>query len=114
VRRLFERHPHFALQLRKRAGDAYADRISVGRARNKDVVLREESVSKFHAWFEMDEEGRFYLADAGSANGTRVAGRLLVPRELSPVAMGAVIEFGGVRATLCPGELLWRAFHQAG
>jgi len=111
LRRLIERQPQFALPLRKRAGDAYADRISVGRARNKDVVLREESVSKFHAWFEMDEAGRFYLADAGSANGTRVAGRLLPPRELSPVAMGALIEFGAVRAALCPSEVFWRAFH---
>src|SRR5689334_17054749 len=65
---------HFIVPLRKRSGsDAlYMDRISVGRARNKDIVLRHQSVSKFHCWFEVDEAGAFYVTDAGSKNATKI------------------------------------------
>lgn len=96
----------FAIQLKKRAGDAYQARVSVGRAINKDVVLREQSVSKFHGWFEVDEDGRYYLADAGSKNGTRVAGTALTPKELVPVNAGQTVEFGSVLATIVHPEVL--------
>ena len=101
--------PHFALPLRKQKGaDAnYMERISVGRARNKDISLRHSSVSKFHAWFEMSEAGEFFLADAGSRNGTRVNGQPLSPKELSRLAPGADIEFGRVVAVLCDAQTLW-------
>ena len=42
----------FCVALRKRpeTDAAFPNRISVGRAPNKDIVLRDPSVSKFHAW----------------------------------------------------------------
>ena len=104
---------YFVAPLRKREGDStYMERISLGRARNKDVVLRHRSISKFHAWFEMDEAGAFYLADAGSKNGTKLNGRPLAPRERTVVRAGDVATFGGLDAILCPPELLWRAAHR--
>lgn len=104
--------PHFAIALRKRSNDpSYSDRISLGRARNKDVVLRDSSISKFHAWLEMDEEGGFYLADAGSTNGTRLDGVMLTPMELVRARPGVSIRLGSVKATLCTTETLWRALH---
>src|SRR5688572_2339918 len=36
------------LALKKAPGNPYPDRISVGRARNCDVVMRDPSVSKLH------------------------------------------------------------------
>src|SRR3954469_22725095 len=39
------------LPIRKAAGNPYPDRISIGRARNCDIVVRHESVSKLHAHF---------------------------------------------------------------
>ena len=110
VQRALVRHPYFVVPLRKRGGDGtYSERISIGRARNKDIVLRDRSVSKFHAWFEMDDEGRFYAADAGSKNGTRINREQVVPRELVQVHAGDRIRLGSVETILCPPDLLWGA-----
>jgi hypothetical protein len=104
--------PHFVVPLRKRAADStYSDRISVGRARNKDLVLRDRSVSKFHGWFERDERGSYHVADAGSKNGTKVNSTLLAARELAVVKPGDVVRFGSVEVALCYAETLWRALH---
>jgi hypothetical protein len=100
---------HFAISIEKRVEDAaYAERISVGRARNKDIVLRHASVSKFHAWLEVDAKGNLQVADAGSKNGTRVGTKDLTPRELVRVSPGETMRFGGVEATVCLGETFWR------
>ncbi|HEX7668789.1 MAG TPA: FHA domain-containing protein [Polyangiaceae bacterium] len=111
ITHLLERAHHFALPLQKReqAGGMSSDRISVGRARNKDFSLRQVSVSKFHAWFEIDPEGGFTLTDAGSKNLTRVNGEVLVPREAKRIEEGDRIRFGTVECFLCSPETLWSA-----
>ncbi len=102
---------HFAVPLHKRKGAAniFAERISVGRARTNDVVLRHHSVSKFQAWFECDEDDRFFLCDARSTNPTFLNG-VQVPRS-SPVAVtpGDAVRFGDVGAVFATPELLWDA-----
>jgi hypothetical protein len=102
---------HFVVPLRKRTGgDAlYMDRISVGRARNKDIVLRHQSVSKFHCWFEVDDVGAFYVTDAGSKNATKVNTKTLKARERTHVEPGDVIRFGSVESILCSPRVLWGA-----
>jgi hypothetical protein len=111
VAKRLEETAHFAVPLRKRSdADAlYMDRISVGRARNKDIVLRHQSVSKFHCWFEIDETGAFYLADAGSKNSTRLNAQILTPRERTRIEPGDSIRFGSVDAILCSPRALWTA-----
>lgn len=113
VRRRIEQTPCFIVPLRKRDSTqaTYADRISVGRARNKDVVLRHRSVSKFHAWFERDESGATYVADAGSKNGVSVNDESLTPRALVPIATGDDLKLGGVEAFLTEAATLWDALH---
>jgi len=64
----------------KREGGAFADRIGVGRARNADVSIQLPKISKYHAYFTWDDEGRWFLSDAGSKNGTRVDGDELEAR----------------------------------
>jgi len=105
----------FVAPLRKRpdADAAYLERLSVGRARNKDVVLRNPSVSKFHAWFEVDEIGAFHVTDAGSKNGTRVNGRSLAPRERTQVDSGDSIQFGVIDTVLCSPRVLRRGLRLA-
>ena len=108
--RLIRSH-HAAAPLRKRAGagKAFSERISVGRARNNDVVLRHESVSKFHAWLRRDDNDVFYVADAGSRNGSFVNGEAIEGGAPVALTAGDALRFGNVEAVLCPVELLWEA-----
>jgi hypothetical protein len=66
-----------AIQKREGAND-FANMITVGRAGNNDILLEVSSVSKFHAYFTHDSsDGRWYLHDAGSSNGTWIDGERL-------------------------------------
>jgi hypothetical protein len=110
LRRRLSQARHFAITIDKRVHDGtYVDRISVGRARNKDIVLRHPSISKFHAWFERDAQGRWCLADAGSKNGTRANANEVQARELVCIKTGDVIRFGSVEAMVCSSDTLWRS-----
>jgi hypothetical protein len=105
---------HFVVSLRKRpnADQILHDRISVGRALNKDIVLREASVSKLHAWFELHDGLDFSVTDAGSKNQTYVNGEPLAPRQPFPLSPGDAIRFGSVPTLLCEAEALWSAIHE--
>jgi hypothetical protein len=98
--------PCFPVPIAK-SSSAFADRISVGRAINKDIVLRSKSISKSHAWFERDPQGTLCVADAGSRNGTTVAGAALDPRSPKAVPDGVDLRIGKLEATVCSGELFW-------
>jgi hypothetical protein len=87
--------------LRKRAGNAYPDTITVGRADNNDVVVAYDDLSKLHAYFTRSAAGELLLADAGSTNGTWLAGARLAPNE-SVVLVG--------RARLGLGEHAFELF----
>ena len=105
---------YFVMPLRKRTDDpTFLDRVSVGRATNKDVVLRHPSVSKFHAWFEMDDHGSLYVADSDSTNGTMLGAKKLAPRELTRVNSGDHVRFGSVDCIACLPIEFWRAIRSA-
>lgn len=94
------------LPLRKRVESAFLTSISVGRARNHDVVLRHASVSKFHANLEVDGS-RLFVKDAGSRNHTFLNHeRLLTRAEVFP---GDNLRFGWVEAVVVSDMALWRA-----
>lgn len=114
VPRALAKGPHHVLRLGKRADldAAYPERISVGRAANKDIVLRHTSISKFHAWFEIDEQLIWYVSDAGSTNHTFVSGVQLEPRERTPVLIGSSLQFGSVEAILLDPSTLWAAVRE--
>jgi hypothetical protein len=95
------------LEVVKARGNPYPDRISVGRARNCDMVMRDPSVSKLHAHFRTRVEGGFDLVDLGSANGTRINGRQLTAHELEWVSPGDTIQFGAVLAKLVDADALF-------
>jgi hypothetical protein len=90
---------------------AFPERISIGRAANKDIVLRHESVSKFHGWFEVDTALGLYVVDAGSTNHTVVRSRQLAARAREPVPPGTAIRFGSIETLVVDAAALWRAFH---
>jgi FHA domain-containing protein len=87
---------HFGFYpLIKGGANPWAERILVGRASNNDIVIRHESVSKVHAYFEKAAHGALNLHDAKSANGTRVDGEPVDPNG-GGVALksGATLLFG--------------------
>jgi hypothetical protein len=93
----------------------YPRMITVGRTRNNDIVLPDESVSKFHAFFRDSNEGAhendapgqtappaWRLQDAGSRNGTTLNGTPVPTAkhgEPVPVSLGVKVRFGLVELT---------------
>ncbi len=80
----------------KSANNPYSDRISLGRARNCDVVLRHPSVSKLHAHVRHDDAGHWTLHDAGSHNGVQVSGRPVPKDGAAPIAAGDSVTLGAL------------------
>jgi pSer/pThr/pTyr-binding forkhead associated (FHA) protein len=70
--------------LTKAAGNPFPERISIGRAPNCDVVIRDSSISKLHGHFRDVRVDSAVFTDAKSSNGTRVDG--------DPVEAGVAIE----------------------
>ncbi len=64
----------------------------VGRSIDADVVIDHRSVSRRHARLHLTDQ--LFVEDLGSANGTRVRGRLLSPDERVLVEWGEPIEVG--------------------
>jgi hypothetical protein len=90
----------------KRSDVSFLHHVSIGRARNHDIVLRHRSVSKFHAWLELTPDARLYVKDCDSSNHTYLNSNRVVDRaELQP---GDTIKFGSVDARVCTSEGLWR------
>jgi hypothetical protein len=79
----------------KRPGGPFPDRIGVGRARTADISLRLSSVSKYHAYFHLDEARQAWgVWDARSRNGTTVGKRKLEAGEGTTLENGDSILFG--------------------
>lgn len=73
---------------------------TIGRSSKSDVVLGENPVSRNHARIEF-REGRFWIEDLGSTNGTRLrGGEIEGPEPLDP---GDVLEIGPYRLRLSAG-----------
>ena len=84
--------------LAKKPGASFPDMITIGRTANNDVVLRDVTVSRLHAFFRHREQ-RWVLADAGSKNGTSVNGDALAPRRERDVRSGTPVRIGDLELT---------------
>jgi hypothetical protein len=104
----------FVVPMRKRitAESLSPDRVSLGRAPNRDIVIRDVTVSKFQAWFEVDTAGTFFVCDAQSKNPTRLNERPILgaPAIVQP---GDTLRFGRIDATLASPRALWRVLATA-
>jgi hypothetical protein len=73
------------------------DAVTVGRSRECDVVVGEETVSRFHAELRHREGHTWVVRDLDSTNGTWLNGARV--RE-APVVRGDVLWLGGLRMEL--------------
>ena len=76
--------PGTVIPLIKTDRNAYSSRITVGRAKNNDIIIRASKISKVHCAFVVKETG-YDLLDMGSANGTSLNGHLL--KKNKPVSL---------------------------
>jgi hypothetical protein len=88
------------LALAKSPSNPFPERISIGRAPNCDVVLREPSISKLHGHFRDVQYDRAIFTDAKSANGTRLDGTTVEPGVAVEIHRHCIVELGRVRLLL--------------
>jgi hypothetical protein len=88
------------LPLCKADGHPFPERISVGRAMNCDVVIRDPSVSKLHGHFRDVGPSSAYFTDAKSSNGSRVDGAQLRPGEAVAIERQMLVSLGRVQLML--------------
>lgn len=98
----------------KAPGSPYADRISIGRARNCDAVIRHKSVSKLHAHLRIAPNGGVTLTDLGSRVGTFVDTERLARDVPTSVRPGAHVRFGSVAGNVFDAPALWSALGRLG
>lgn len=76
----------------KRSTNAFSMMVTVGRAENNDIVLRNGKISKFHAYF--NESGSDWsLTDGNSSNGTYLHNQRLTPNTRYPIPDGSDLSF---------------------
>lgn len=75
--------------------DCGDDGLTFGRASTADVQLPFPKVSARHARLSR-ADGGFRIEDLGSSNGTRLGGRRLSTGVAEPIAVGDLLELGGV------------------
>jgi pSer/pThr/pTyr-binding forkhead associated (FHA) protein len=66
----------------------------VGRSSSSTVVLKANAVSRKHAEIRF-RDGRFWIEDAGSRNGTKLRGEPITGE--APLGPGDIVEIGGFR-----------------
>jgi two-component system response regulator AtoC len=85
--------------------------LVIGRAPDVDMRVDHPSISRQHAIVRVGTT--ITIADLGSANGTRLRGRTLVPNEPVEIRPGEVIDLGSVllvvqpRPTVAPSRRVW-------
>ncbi len=71
----------------------FPDKVSIGRARNTDIIIPDGDLSKLHAMITVSPDG-YSIADADSKNGTFVNGRRLEGGENRELKDDDLVWFG--------------------
>lgn len=87
----------FPVKKAGKAANAFLMGITIGRTQNNDVCLADDSVSRFHAYFDRDPASDLWrLVDMGSLNGTHVGGVKLTPNQPHVCAAREALVIGKV------------------
>lgn len=104
--------PTFVVPLsRTESADGVVGRMTVGRNRNHDIVLRDASVSKLHAALRVSRLDVLTVRDMGSKNHTYLNGEE-VGAEWQTVAPGDTLVFGTIRTLVCSPAALYGAMRR--
>lgn len=71
-------------------------RISVGRSKENDLSINDNSVSKIHAALVLNSEKQLMVADTGSTNGTFINGKRISYGKAFSFEDDAIVKFGTV------------------
>ncbi len=88
------------------------DHLSIGRAKNRDIVLEGGEISRRHARVERLEDGAFYVTDLGSTNGVLIGDQRIPPNQPVQLQADQIIRIGGYwmeyepKRELPPGAVL--------
>lgn len=87
----------------------FEEGISLGRASVNDVVLPHKSISRFHAYFQLEAtSARWALADAASRNGTQADGIPLKPNVPAVLGSAHRLRIGDLDLTFLSSEAFVR------
>ena len=71
------------------------DSLSVGRNDQRDICIKDPSLSSYHCDFIHTEEG-YFICDRGSTNGTRLNNVSLNPEEMYPLKNSDLLQLGSL------------------
>ena len=74
-------------------------RRSVGRNRQNDLTIDDNSVSKIHAALVLNKENQFQIADTGSTNGTFINGQRISYGKAMTISDTDKIKFGTIEVS---------------
>lgn len=77
----------------KKPSAAFPEIITIGRTVHNDVVLANHSVSRLHLYVTYRDE-KWWIADAGSKNGSWLAGQKLHPRREVQLTQASHVRVG--------------------
>lgn len=94
--------------------NAFPFGVTIGHAENNDIVLRHPDVSRFHAFIQT-QNGKNFIVDTGSRNGTTAEGQRLTPSRPWPLPPIARLSLGSCEvAYVEPGKFgIWLAEYSA-
>lgn len=81
----------------KKPGASFPDRITIGRTPNNDIVVPDHSISRLHAYIR--HGNGWFVADAGSKNGTWLGGAQLAARRERALESKTILRLGDVDLT---------------
>lgn len=76
---------------KREEANAFGMMITLGRAPNNDLVIPDQRISKFHAYFRRNADDTWTISDASSRNGTSLNGVAIEPQTSKPLESGASI-----------------------
>jgi len=84
----------------------------IGRGSEVEIPILDRSLSREHAQVQKTDNGRFYIKDLSSTNGTYLNDRKLPPRKPAPLKNGDYVKAGNVIFKFVAEGMIDNVFHK--